>query len=353
MRITKLAKRLGVYFLIVLWGIVLTMPLLTAESTFLYGDVNDDGEVSVTDAVLILRHIVQLPDVELEGESWHAANVNSDNEVAVADVDLILGKIAGLIDFFPAERDLLEAEEAVEKAEESSLPEDVESAQALIDALPPIPPRDALQARLDAVAVESTLTFLVISDGATNHDKVELVQVDNNNVSITGDYYALTEYPASGETPPKTARWIGLSIRIPELANQEVTLTIGTTEYTVTLGSLPGQAEDEFWFYMNPTPGGKNQVLSFTAEDLEGKEYAEDLILAFVDEATTSGPLSIEVASDGQTNHENITIVQENNTVTVTGEYYELEEYQASDGTPPATGRWIGFSIKLLEQDHR
>ena len=62
------------------------------------------------------------------------ANVNAKDPVDVADAILILRKIVGLLDIFPAQEKLNEAEAAVIKAEGSLLQEDVNSARILVEA---------------------------------------------------------------------------------------------------------------------------------------------------------------------------------------------------------------------------
>ncbi|MBS4020834.1 MAG: dockerin type I repeat-containing protein [Dethiobacter sp.] len=58
------------------------------------GDVNGDGVVNVGDAILVLRHVVNL--ITLNETQLAAADVNNDGVVDIADVILILRQIAGL-----------------------------------------------------------------------------------------------------------------------------------------------------------------------------------------------------------------------------------------------------------------
>jgi hypothetical protein len=64
------------------------------------GDVNNDTKIDITDAVLILRHIVQKPN---ETFIEAAADVNSDTKVDITDVVLILQYIVHKIDAFSRE----------------------------------------------------------------------------------------------------------------------------------------------------------------------------------------------------------------------------------------------------------
>lgn len=65
------------------------------------GDVDLDGEITVSDASLVLQHVAQL--ITLDGARLAAANVDTDNEVTVSDASLILQRVAQLITAFPAE----------------------------------------------------------------------------------------------------------------------------------------------------------------------------------------------------------------------------------------------------------
>ena len=66
-----------------------------------YGSVKCDGTIDVSDAILLLRHIVGLTG--LEPLQQVAGDVNGDGRVDVADAILILRRIVGLIDRFPVE----------------------------------------------------------------------------------------------------------------------------------------------------------------------------------------------------------------------------------------------------------
>ena len=65
----------------------------------LYGDINNDGDINVVDAVAVMRHILELE--ELTKHQVLAADVNNDGEVNVIDVSLIMHKALGLIEEFP------------------------------------------------------------------------------------------------------------------------------------------------------------------------------------------------------------------------------------------------------------
>ena len=63
------------------------------------GDVNNDGNIDATDALMALQHLVDLR--KLEGNAWKAADVNADGKIDATDALLILQKLVGLIDEFP------------------------------------------------------------------------------------------------------------------------------------------------------------------------------------------------------------------------------------------------------------
>ena len=69
---------------------------------FYPGDIDGSGEVNVGDAILVLRGIVGL--IELNPEQLEAADVSGSNGVDVSDAILILRYIVGLITEFPVER---------------------------------------------------------------------------------------------------------------------------------------------------------------------------------------------------------------------------------------------------------
>ena len=79
------------------WSYPLTKEIINAADTgiLLLGDINEDGKINVSDAILILRHIVGL--TTLVGNELIAADVNHDFEINVSDAILILRYIVGLV----------------------------------------------------------------------------------------------------------------------------------------------------------------------------------------------------------------------------------------------------------------
>jgi len=80
-------------------AITTTVQIRVGESTVTWGDVNGDGKVNSTDAVLILRYAAQL-GVDIDTA---AADVNGDGKINSTDAVLILRYAAQLITKFPVE----------------------------------------------------------------------------------------------------------------------------------------------------------------------------------------------------------------------------------------------------------
>lgn len=107
-RIDKVVPAAVAACLILLFiGFVPAVPCTAAGSDIVFGDINDNGQVNVADAILLLRHIVGLTD--LEPDQVGRANVNASHDAAgnptldVGDAIAILRRITGLIDKFPAQ----------------------------------------------------------------------------------------------------------------------------------------------------------------------------------------------------------------------------------------------------------
>lgn len=72
-----------------------------ASSSFVYGDVNNNGELAASDAQVVLNIYLGT----LSGEDWQllAADVNGNLELAASDAQVILNKYLGTITSFPVE----------------------------------------------------------------------------------------------------------------------------------------------------------------------------------------------------------------------------------------------------------
>lgn len=75
--------------------------IVVPEPPYTLGDVNEDGEPTAKDALLVLQHSVK--SITLDARLQLAANVNGDADISAKDALLILQHSVGLIDKFPIE----------------------------------------------------------------------------------------------------------------------------------------------------------------------------------------------------------------------------------------------------------
>ena len=68
-----------------------------------YGDINEDEIINVTDVLILLRYISNLPNDTFTENQKTAANVSGDDVINATDALLILKYIAGNIFAFPVE----------------------------------------------------------------------------------------------------------------------------------------------------------------------------------------------------------------------------------------------------------
>ena len=96
--------------------------LVSIIPPFIFGDTNEDEEISYIDAVLILRHLLQL--AHLEGDALDAADVSGNQQITSYDASLILRFIAGDISCFPVSHDCPPGKRflAVEEAQHHTAP---------------------------------------------------------------------------------------------------------------------------------------------------------------------------------------------------------------------------------------
>ncbi len=71
---------------------------LLISTMLMIGDVDGNGKIDVKDAILVLKHVVKL--IELESLDRKAADTNGDKNIDVNDAILILKYIVGLIEKF-------------------------------------------------------------------------------------------------------------------------------------------------------------------------------------------------------------------------------------------------------------
>jgi len=100
----SIRKRIGAKTTLVLLSIFLFLFLISsiafAEPGKL-GDINDDGKVNVLDVVLVMRHVLEIEELDQDQEKY--ADVNCDGKVNVQDVSLIMQYALDIIDRFPCE----------------------------------------------------------------------------------------------------------------------------------------------------------------------------------------------------------------------------------------------------------
>ena len=70
----------------------------TSESSFMYGDVNMDGNVTVADVALIQRYVSAL--TTLSADQLVIADVNYSGTVTASDATAIQKYLAGIQDYF-------------------------------------------------------------------------------------------------------------------------------------------------------------------------------------------------------------------------------------------------------------
>ena len=72
------------------------------SSAILWGDVDNDGEVSIIDATLIQRHLVDI--VTLDENAQKRGTVSGGDELTIIDATLIQRWLVDIIDIFPVEK---------------------------------------------------------------------------------------------------------------------------------------------------------------------------------------------------------------------------------------------------------
>ena len=75
------------------------MALLAMPEVVLYGDLNGDGEIDITDAGLLIQYCNGMR--ELTEEQLAAADLDGDGEISMDDAALLIRYCNGLIDSFP------------------------------------------------------------------------------------------------------------------------------------------------------------------------------------------------------------------------------------------------------------
>ena len=71
-----------------------------AEPQVTVGDINDDGEITLKDATLLLQHVNKV--ATLENSQLAAADINGDGEITLKDATLLLQYVNKIIDVLPS-----------------------------------------------------------------------------------------------------------------------------------------------------------------------------------------------------------------------------------------------------------
>lgn len=78
-------------------------PSSTAQSSVLYGDLNEDGRVNSTDLTMLKRYLLQIINVFPGPNGSTAADVNADGKINSTDLTIMKRYLLQIIDKFPAE----------------------------------------------------------------------------------------------------------------------------------------------------------------------------------------------------------------------------------------------------------
>jgi uncharacterized repeat protein (TIGR02543 family) len=96
---SDLALTLGEMVNIDAGGVSISPNIVDGKVTVInitYGDINDDGVITASDATLVLRYIVGLNT--FDDNQKLAADVNNDGQITASDATIILRYIVGLVD---------------------------------------------------------------------------------------------------------------------------------------------------------------------------------------------------------------------------------------------------------------
>lgn len=89
-------------FLLAVFVLILSVVAVSAQSSTVFGDVDNDGKIAVADATMMQRHIARV--ITLSENQLTAADVDGDKKLQITDVTLVQQKIAHIIESFPVEK---------------------------------------------------------------------------------------------------------------------------------------------------------------------------------------------------------------------------------------------------------
>lgn len=114
-------------------------PATEPSGNAVYGDVNGDGDITVVDATLVQKHVVQLET--LSADKQILADVNGDNTISVVDATLIQKYVVRLEDWGRT-GDVYQAEQPTTPEPTSAEPTTVKPTAQPTTAEPPTKPAD-------------------------------------------------------------------------------------------------------------------------------------------------------------------------------------------------------------------
>ena len=87
------------FIILIVIGLLLTASYAHGSPEARHGDINDDGRVDVQDVVLVVKHVLNIE--QLDTDQQILADVNDDGVINVKDVSLITQYWLGLVDRLP------------------------------------------------------------------------------------------------------------------------------------------------------------------------------------------------------------------------------------------------------------
>lgn len=112
----RTVKKIGIIFVALILIVVSCLPMVAFEVKRYYGDVDNDGKVTVVDARTILRAAIDISENTLSEHDFDAADVDGDDKLTTNDARLALRMAAHLeaMEYMPSyefnkhEEDVLE-----------------------------------------------------------------------------------------------------------------------------------------------------------------------------------------------------------------------------------------------------
>ena len=166
-----------------------------SANDFIFGDANGDGVVNVTDAIIVLRQVVNLVDIEVEygALALLMADVDGNGSVNVSDVIQILRHVVSLIDEFPMDSAIVHIDD---------LNFDIELEKGT--------------AAADAIALLINEVYAVLNNKTELYLTINWVADENYDASVAGDYVfeGTIDVPVSAIYCPSISAIVGFSLDV-------------------------------------------------------------------------------------------------------------------------------------------